>query len=164
MRIFILALLMAGGITSSSAQEHSAKLLYDTAADPSRDIPALVKQAAAQKKHVLIMAGGNWCSWCIRFNAFVHDNSELDSIIGADYLVYHLNYSKENRNKPTFAGLGYPQRFGFPVFLILANTGERIHTQNSAYLEEGKGYSKEKVKEFLLNWAPKAIDPKSYPD
>jgi hypothetical protein len=46
--------------------------------------------------------------------------------------------------------LGYPQRFGYPVFVILNGDGERIHTQNSEYLENGKGsYDKNKVQSFL---------------
>ena len=60
------------------------------------------------------------------------------------------------------AKLGYPQRFGFPVFIILDKEGKRIHTQNSAYLEQDKSYSKEKIMEFLNNWNPTALDPKQY--
>jgi hypothetical protein len=58
--------------------------------------------------------------------------------------------------------LGFPQRFGFPVFVILGADGNRLHTQNSAYLEEGKGHSVEKIKEFLEAWTVKALDPTNY--
>jgi hypothetical protein len=61
-----------------------------------------------------------------------------------------------------YAKYGYPQRFGFPVFIILDENGNRIHTQNSAYLEEGKGYSKDKIAEFFEAWSPAALDPKNY--
>jgi len=47
------------------------------------------------------------------------------------------------------SGLGYPQRFGFPVFVVLDDKGNRLHTHNSDYPEEGKYHSKEKVLEFL---------------
>jgi hypothetical protein len=60
------------------------------------------------------------------------------------------------------ARLGYPQRFGFPVFVILDAKGRRIHTQNSAYLEDGKGYSKKKLLEFFENWSPDALNPERY--
>jgi hypothetical protein len=56
----------------------------------------------------------------------------------------------------------YPQRFGFPVFLILNNEGDLIHTQSSWYLESGKGYDKEKVTAFLNDWSAKALDPSQY--
>ncbi len=80
----------------------------------------------------------------------------------ANYVIVHVNYSKENENEALLAELGYPQRFGFPVFIVLDDKGTRLHTQNSGYLEEGKGHSKEKVMEFFKNWSPEALDPKSY--
>jgi hypothetical protein len=77
--------------------------------------------------------------------------------------LYHLNWSKENENKKIFEQYGYPQRFGFPVFIILNGQGERIHTQNSEYLEDGKkSYDPEKVRSFLEMWSPKALDPAAY--
>ena len=53
-----------------------------------------------------------------------------------------------------FAKYGYAQRFGFPVFIILDGKGGRVHTQNSAYLEDGKkSYDPEKVLDFLEQWS-----------
>jgi hypothetical protein len=74
-----------------------------------------------------------------------------------------LNYSKENKNEDLFKKYDYPQRFGFPIFIILNEKGERIHTQNSEYLEDGKkSYDKKKVISFLENWSPAALDPTKY--
>ncbi|GAB6279950.1 MAG: hypothetical protein STSR0006_19930 [Lentimicrobium sp.] len=56
----------------------------------------------------------------------------------------------------------YPQRFGFPVFVILNQKGERIHTQDSGLLESGENYDDKKVIQFLKNWSPKALDPSLY--
>jgi hypothetical protein len=58
--------------------------------------------------------------------------------------------------------LGFPQRFGFPVVVILDGDGSRIHTQNTAFLEKDQGYDFKIMREFLLNWSSKALDPKSY--
>jgi 23S rRNA (guanosine2251-2'-O)-methyltransferase len=50
-----------------------------------------------------------------------------------------------------------------PLFIILDGKGNRIHTQNSEYLENGKkSYDAEKVLNFLQQWSPKALDPKLY--
>ena len=112
---------------------------------------------------MLIQAGGNWCSWCIEFARFSKVDIKIDSVIKASFIVYHLNYSKENYNKEAFAKYGYPQRFGFPVFIILNEKGERLNTQNSEYLEDGKkSYDKAKVLEFLKKWSPEALNPKQY--
>ena len=137
--------------------------LYDVEADASKQIAAAIKEANAQNKNVMIQAGGNWCSWCIKFNKFTIADAQIDSIIKASYVLVHLNYSKENKNEATFASLGFPQRFGFPSFIILDKTGQRLHTQNSSYLEDGKGsYDRNTVFEFLQAWTPWALDPQTY--
>lgn len=64
---------------------------------------------------------------------------------------------KKNDKDPIWKELGFPQRFGFPVFVILDENGNRIHTQNSAYLEEGKGHSPAKIAEFLKHWSSAAV-------
>jgi thioredoxin-related protein len=150
-------------ITLSSSAIAQQKKLYDPYANATNDITAAVKRASAENKFVLIQAGGNWCSWCIEFARFCKADRSIDSLINASFVWYHLNYSKENENKEVFAKYGFPQRFGFPAFIILNGNGERIHTQSSEYLEDGKkSYDKEKVKSFLQNWTPAALDPKTY--
>ena len=95
------------------------------------------------------------------FDKKVNETDELKKIFNENYVVYHLNYSQENTNGEVLQELGYPQRFGFPVFVILDSDGKRLHTQDSAYLEEGKGHSVKKVQDFLENWTVKAINPDS---
>jgi hypothetical protein len=80
----------------------------------------------------------------------------------ANYVFGLLNYSKENKNEDVLADLEYPQRFGFPVLVILNGEGRRLHTQNSAYLELDKSYDEKKMMEFLKQWSPAALDPASY--
>ena len=157
---WVLAILVFSAINGSSQSDE--KKLYDPFADASADIAAAVKKAAAEHKHVLLEAGGNWCKWCIEFNRFTTGDPSIDSLLGKCFVVYHLNYSKENLNTPIFEKYGYPQRFGFPVFLVLDSKGNRIHTQNSEYLEQGKSYSKQKTTDFLLQWTPQALDPSLY--
>jgi hypothetical protein len=50
--------------------------------------------------------------------------------------------------------LGHPERFGFPVLVVLDSKGKVIHTQDSSFLEEGNGYDKAKVIRFFTNWTP----------
>jgi len=145
-----------------NAQTSEVKL-YNPEADAKTDIQNSIAKANAEGKHVLLQIGGNWCSWCVRFNKKVTGNDTLKSVLTEKYITYHLNYSKENWNEEILANLGYPQRFGFPVFVVLDGKGNRLHTQSSVYLEEGKGYSTKKVLEFFNSWSPAAIDPKSYP-
>ncbi|RFZ81751.1 thioredoxin family protein [Mucilaginibacter terrenus] len=160
MKKFLLLVAVIGCVNIAAAQDKPH--LYNPAADAKADIAAAVKRASATHKNVLLQIGGNWCVWCIRFNDLVTKNDTLNNYLTKNYEVVHVNYSPENKNEKLLAELGYPQRFGFPVFIVLDGKGNRLHTQNSSYLEEGKGHSKAKVLEFLESWSPSALDPKNY--
>ena len=162
MKNILLAILFLIQTITAVAQE---KKLYNPSANAIKDIAAAVKKAKAENKFVLIQAGGNWCSWCIEFARFCKADAKLDSAINASFIWYHLNYSKENKNKEVFAKYGFAQRFGFPVFIILDGKGNRLNTQASEYLEDGKkSYDAEKVLNFLQQWNPKVFDAKLYND
>jgi hypothetical protein len=81
----------------------------------------------------------------------------------ANYVFLLINYSRENKNMDLMKQFKFPQRFGFPVLLVLDADGNLLHTQDSGLLELEKGYDPEKVKTFLKNWTVKALDPNSYP-
>ena len=148
----------------SFSQDMAKFSLYRPNDDAKKEIESAIKQAKETGKHVMLQIGGNWCVWCARFNDFVTNDKSLDSSLNANYVVYHLNYSKENKNLDILKKYSYPQRFGFPVFIVLNEKGELLHTQTSWYLEAGKGYDKEKVAAFFSDWSKKAFDPAQYKD
>lgn len=142
-----------------AAEAEKAKLPkpYHPEEDAEAKIAELVKQAKAENKNIILQAGGNWCIWCLRFNNYVQTTPELKELVDNNYLYYHLNFSPENKNEKVFAKYGDPgKKYGYPVFIILDKNGKQIHTQDSAVLEEGKGYSLQKVKDFFLKWVTKA--------
>jgi len=144
------------------AQDDNIKL-YTPGENAEQKIAEAISKARKEGKYVLIMVGGNWCDWCSTFHNFVAKDPKIDSIIRSAYVVYQLNVSKEDFNAKLLAKYGYPQRFGCPVFLVLDGVGNRIHTQDSSYLEDGKhSYDRDKVISFLSGWSPAALDPKQY--
>lgn len=141
-----------------AAAEEKAKLPkpYNPEEDADAKITELIAQAQKENKNIILQAGGNWCIWCLRFNQFVQTTPELKEIIDNNFLYYHLNMSPENKNEKIFARYGNPgDKFGYPVFIVLDKNGKQIHTQDSAVLEEGKGYGTEKVRDFFNAWLPK---------
>ncbi|MBI5645658.1 MAG: thioredoxin family protein [Ignavibacteriae bacterium] len=159
-RIVILFLLAAA---VCAAQPHATDArIYDPSADAAAALDNALHEAGQQGKHVLVQVGGNWCPWCIRLEKLFASNDTIARAIRDNYVFIRVNYSKENKNLATLERLGYPQRFGFPVLVVLDARGTRLHTQDSGFLEDGKGHSPEKVLTFLSKWTPSALDAKQY--
>ena len=138
------------------------KKLYNPDADARVDLGRAVARAKMENKHVFIQIGGNWCSWCFLFHDFCAEDGEIETYLRDHYISLRVNYSRENQNLPLLADLGFPQRFGFPVFVIVDQDGDVIHIQDSALLEEGKGYNRQKVLGFFKNWSVEALDSANY--
>lgn len=147
---------------SLSSLANDSTKLYNPYANVAKDVEGLLVKAKKEKKHLLLQIGGNWCIWCYKFNSFVQTDATLKEIANNNYFIYHLNYSKENKNLDYLKKLHFPQRFGFPVLVVLDENGNRLHTQDSALLEKGNGYDYDKVKAFLTNWSPLALREEAY--
>jgi len=137
--------------------------LYNPYADAAKDVAHALIRAKKEKKQVLLQIGGNWCINCYRLNSVMKTDALLKQLVENNYVVYHLNYSPENKNLSYLKKLGYPQRFGFPVFVVLdGETGTVLHTQDVGLLEKGNGYDTEKIKMFLRGWARGAFEEALY--
>ena len=152
----ILAVLALG----SNAQ---LKKVYNDDIDPMEQIDNAIAQANEQDKFVICQVGGNWCPWCLRFADFITKDEEIAKLVDDNFVYIHVSYNprnttNENRDKAMLKRLGNPGRFGYPVFVVLNQDGNVIHIQDSSFLEEGKGYNKEKVLRFFKAWTPKAVN------
>jgi thioredoxin-related protein len=136
--------------------------IYNPNADAKKNLETAIIKATDENKHIFVQIGGNWCPWCVLMHEFYTQDSEIDSIINTDYVSVLLNFSRENKNSDILEQFNYPQRFGFPVIVILDSDGELLHTQNTLYLEEDKGYNRKIFIDFLKNWNKQAINPENY--
>lgn len=160
----LVILLFIGLMVHSSIYSQDEKpRIYNPEANTKSDIQAAINKAAVENKHVLIQIGGNWCPWCIKLHRFFNTDSKADSLIKSNYVFILVNYSKENKNLDVMKELEFPQRFGFPVLVVLDSGGRRLHTQDSGLLELDKGYDPKKIYGFLENWGPAALNPSNYP-
>ncbi len=137
--------------------------VYDETLDPMAQIDEALQKAKSSGKYVVCQLGGNWCSWCLRFAQFVTSDEGISKVLDESFVLIHVNYSRraseQSIHTPAMLKrLGNPVRFGFPVFVVLDAEGKVIHTQDSSFLEEGNGYSKEKVLRFFNAWTPKACE------
>lgn len=158
-KLFFTLLLVVA--TAASAQEE-LKHVYDETLNPLEQIENAVAQAHRDGKFVLCQVGGNWCPWCLRFAHFVASDTTLSQVVQDNFVYVPVSYNPRKADNPELAKavmqrLGNPARFGFPVFVVLDDEGRILHTQDSSYLEEGKGYNRERVLRFFQNWTPTAV-------
>ena len=138
---------------------------YNENINPLEQIDKAVALAKSEGKHVICQVGGNWCPWCLRLIDQIDSDTLVNKIINENYIYIHVNYNPRKKTGSVSAKhaaaltqrLGNPSRFGFPVLVVLDSDGRRIHTQDSSFLEEGKGYSSEKILRFLKNWTKDAV-------
>ena len=151
-------------LTTATAQTALPKV-YDETIDQNEQIDNALKQAKREGKFVVCQVGGNWCPWCLRFADFISKDNDISTLIRDNFVYIHVNYSPNSpsdakgqaRTAKMMKRLGNPGRFGFPVFVVLDERGNVVHTQDSSFLEEGQGYDKDKVLRFFKNWTPKVV-------
>ena len=161
----VILFLMAAFMAITMNAQTTAKKVYDEEINQLEQIDKAVAQAKASGKFVICQVGGNWCPWCLRFADFITKDNEIVQVIDENFVYIHVNYNprksggeeKIRRGEEALKRLNNPGRFGYPVFVVLDESGKVIHLQDSGYLEEGEGYNKEKVMRFFKNWTPKAV-------
>ena len=141
------------------------KKVYNEDINPIEQIDQALVKARSEGKFVICQVGGNWCPWCLRFADFITKDATISNVIDESFVYIHVNYNprksegekKVQLAKAMLKRLNNPARFGFPVFVVLDEEGRVIHIQDSSFLEEGQGYSQEKVLRFFKIWTPKAV-------
>jgi thioredoxin-related protein len=140
------------------------KKIYNEEINPLEQIDHAIAKAKDEGKYVVCQVGGNWCPWCLRFADFITNDSTINTLINENFEYIHVNYNprkslgaeKQEEAAKLMKRLNNAGRFGFPVMVVLDENGNVIHIQDSSFLEEGKGYNKEKVIRFFKNWTPQA--------
>ena len=135
-----------------AAPKKQERVKFDPKRDPAKDLQAAVVKAKKENKRILLDVGGEWCGWCKLLDQYFIDKKDIGAYLNTNYIVVKVNFSPENENK-AFLG-AFPKIEGYPHFFVLEKDGKFLHSQNTALLEEGQGYSDEKMMTFLKKWAP----------
>lgn len=159
MRKLFIALLMAASL---SGMAQGLTKVYDEKTEPMGQIDAAVKTARESGRHIICQVGGNWCRWCLMFADFITKDKEISQTITDNYVYIHVNYpvdgNKESAgSKQLMKRLHNAGRLGFPALVVLDANGKVLHQQDSSFLEEGEGYSRDKVLRFLNAWTHKSL-------
>jgi thiol:disulfide interchange protein len=116
---------------------HAADKPFDPMRNPAQDLLAAEQQAAREHKNILLDVGGNWCPWCLVLDRTLAGDAGLHEALEENYVVLHVNWSRENKNEAFLAK--FPKPNGYPAW--------STHTL-------GDGYNKQTLSRFLSHYAP----------
>ncbi len=132
--------------------------IYDVKADAAPQIAVALATAQREQKRVLLQFGANWCIWCHRLHALMHDNADLRTALQRDFVLVLVDVDKlpdgTKHNAATNAKYGDAAALGLPALVVLDSDGKLLTKQETGALEDGKGHSPAKVLAFLGEWSP----------
>lgn len=124
---------------------------YDPQRNPFSDFKLAQQDAAPDNKLILIVLGGDWCSWCHRLGSFIKKNESIKKNLEDTFVVMKLNVSEENSNQEFLSYLPEPK--GYPYFVIIDSEGKVVGDQNTGGLEQGGSYSSTEFAGFISKWS-----------
>lgn len=151
MRKRIMTAAAIAGLLFAAAANAVRDIGYEAKADPFAVVATAVKQAAAEKKLVLVIAGGDWCIWCHYLYDFLEGNDDINGALHELFVIAKVYKGDDNENKEFYATL--PKAAGYPHFWILGSDGKLLQSQDTVVLEDGgKSYDRVAWENFLARW------------
>lgn len=121
---------------------------YSPATDPSEQLQTALQQARAGSKRVLVIAGGDWCRWCMILDRFIKGHPDLHAALEQNFVVIKVYVGDKNPNKAFFAKL--PKARGYPYFWVLHSDGSLVTATGTGSFEQGKdSYDKDRLMDFI---------------
>lgn len=125
---------------------------YDPKRDAARDIDDAIGEAKRSNRRILLVVGGEWCSWCHTLDKYFGAHPDLKALRDKNFVTVKINFSDEHPNETVLSR--YPPAEGYPHIFVLDSDGKFLHSQGTGALESGNSYNLEKMNNFLMQWAP----------
>jgi thioredoxin-related protein len=143
--------IVAAMLLAFAARAGDTRLGYDPGADPFEQYHAAIAQARDQDKLVLIIAGGDWCSWCYALDRFLVRDADVRQNLDDAFVVMKVYVGDENYNRDFFSQL--PEARGAPHFWIVSPEKRVLASQSTGEFEQrGKGYDRKEILAFIERW------------
>jgi hypothetical protein len=138
-------------MSMQAGAKSDSNLGYDPQADPFEQYHEAIEIAQRDNKLVLVIAGGDWCSWCYVLDRFVKGDAEVERRLHDAFVVMKVYVGFDNYNDTFFSQL--PQAKGAPHFWIISPEKDVLSSQSTGSFEAGKrGYNKEAFLQFIDEW------------
>ena len=150
----------AGGEPAAGeAKKEARKDPYDPKADAKADLAAALARAKRDGRRVLVVFGGNWCSWCLKLHDLFEKDREIAGILRDGYERVAVDVGNFDRNGSIAGSFGADlKKHGVPLITVLDGAGKVLVNQDTGELEAGPRHDPGKVKAFLAKWAPEPPD------
>ncbi len=122
--------------------------VYDELADATRDVMAAVKQAAAEKKLVLLVFGANWCPECRAFDEDMNA-ADLGSLLAEHYVVVKVDVGRFKKNLDVASRYGMRLRKGIPAAVVVSGEDKTLLLVEGSKLRDLRGDGRPKVVRYF---------------
>jgi thioredoxin-related protein len=127
------------------------KDLYPADANANSEIDEALKRAAQQKKHVLLVFGGNWCYDCHVLDRALHEG-DAGQIMKESFLLVHVDIGEGDKNLDLVKKYNIPLEKGVPAVAILDKGGRLLYSSGDGEFEAARRMLKKDLVAFLLHW------------
>src|SRR5688572_5666922 len=138
--------------TAAAQSTYTPVTKYDPKRDAARDIDDAVAEAKRTNRRILLVVGGEWCSWCHILDKYFGAQPDVKALRDKNFVTVKINFSDENPNETVLSR--YPPAEGYPHIYVLDSDGKFLHSQGTGVLESGNSYNLDKMNDFLTQWAP----------
>ena len=129
------------------------KDIYDSEADPNKQIAKTLHAAAAAHKRVLVVFGGNWCFDCHVLDEAFH-SPEIAPTVDESFEVVHIDIGHMDKNLDVAKKYDVPLDRGVPAIAVLDSDGKLLFSQRRGEFEAARSLAPEDILAFLNKWKP----------
>jgi hypothetical protein len=131
----VLALALAGCVTTPAPPAHPEARAYSPTADAAADVDAALARAAVNGKRVLLVLGANWCHDSRGLAGWL-ETPRFAALTAARYEVVYVDVgvpqTGEGRNLDIAKRFGLAELPGTPALLVLTAEGKAVNLDTAA--------------------------------
>ena len=125
--------------------------LYPSDADANKEIEAALQTAAAEKKRLILIFGGNWCYDCHVLDQALHEG-EAGKIAQESFLIVHVDIGEGDKNLDLVKKYETTLDKGVPTVVLLNRAGRVIYSSTNGEFEAARQMMRKDLVAFLKRW------------